>query len=294
MGALTVRGVITNGGMQPQARATLARCILDALGLPAVPVGIGSEGKEYSCQPHEYRIAGYEQVDIKRLLDGSALLLSVLRESAPKSLTVVCISSLRDLADAMSAQPALVEAKVAEVAIQAGLERGEDSSWVPDSSVNNGFDMEGAALVYRYCFERGLPMSVVSRFAVPMLPMQLAKSFSETTDCPVMSYLAGAQSLGLEGLWQKLCSGKLPSRCSKQVRWRAAFDRCLRTSCFASAAFALSICSRVHTCIRLRHVSASFIHLLCVAFFFSALAPHAVVLRDFLRSWKGRLHQAWL
>ncbi|KAG8469828.1 hypothetical protein KFE25_006283 [Diacronema lutheri] len=49
-----------------------------------------------------------------------------------------------------------------------------------------------------------------------MLPMQLAKSFAETTDCPVMSYLAGAQSLGLEGLWAKLCAGKLPARCSKQ------------------------------------------------------------------------------
>ncbi|KAG8462472.1 hypothetical protein KFE25_010297 [Diacronema lutheri] len=31
-----------------------------------------------------------------------------------------------------------------------------------------------------------------------------------------MSYLAAAQYFGLEGLWQKLCAGKLPERCSKQ------------------------------------------------------------------------------
>ena len=57
---------------------------------------------------------------------------------------------------------------------------------------------------------------MVSRNAVPMLPMQLAKSFAERTHCPVMSYLADAQFLGLEGLWQKLCVGQLPPRCTKQ------------------------------------------------------------------------------
>lgn len=31
-----------------------------------------------------------------------------------------------------------------------------------------------------------------------------------------MKYLADAQSRGLEGLWQKLCDGLLPARCSKQ------------------------------------------------------------------------------
>ena len=31
-----------------------------------------------------------------------------------------------------------------------------------------------------------------------------------------MRYLASAQFLGLEGLWQKLCAGLLPARCSKE------------------------------------------------------------------------------
>jgi len=45
--------------------------------------------------------------------------------------------------------------------------------------------------------------------------MQLARSFAERTNCPVMRYLADAQFLGLVGLWQKLCDGRLPPRCSK-------------------------------------------------------------------------------
>ncbi|KAG8462600.1 hypothetical protein KFE25_010425 [Diacronema lutheri] len=46
--------------------------------------------------------------------------------------------------------------------------------------------------------------------------MQLARSFAQRTSCPVLRYLAAAQFLGLEGLWQKLCAGKLPERCTKQ------------------------------------------------------------------------------
>ena len=82
--------------------------------------------------------------------------------------------------------------------------------------MNNGFDQPGAEAVYDFCFSRGVPLTVVSRMAVPILPMQLAKSFAVRTHCPVMTYLADAQFLGLEGLWQKLCDGKLPARCTKQ------------------------------------------------------------------------------
>jgi len=46
--------------------------------------------------------------------------------------------------------------------------------------------------------------------------MQLARSFAERTNCPVMRYLADAQFFGLVGLWNKLCAGQLPARCSKQ------------------------------------------------------------------------------
>jgi len=47
------------------------------------------------------------------------------------------------------------------------------------------FDLEGAAIVYRFCLARALPLSVVGRNAVPLLPMQLAKSFAQRTNDPV-------------------------------------------------------------------------------------------------------------
>jgi len=213
---LHLSAVVANGGQQAMRRARLARCVLDKLGAYDVPVGVGSEGKEYKPQPHEYAIDGIDQVDSARLRSGQELLISTLRAAVSNSLTFVCISSLRDLADVMDEHPALVMEKVVEVAVQGGLERDEEGTWQPDTSVNNMFDLEGARCVYRFCMDHGLPLTVVSRNAVPMLPMQLAKSFAVRTSDSIMSYLAKAQFLGLEGLWQKLCEGKLPARCTKQ------------------------------------------------------------------------------
>ena len=255
-----MHAIVANGGHQAERRAKLALCLMDLIGVRDVPVGIGSEGKPYVAQAHEYALPGYERTNVARLLPGHTLLLDVLRRAPrERALTFVCISSLRDLADLIAAEPELFVARACEVAVMGGLTRDDAASkWRPDtcaaphrrarargahlgdagrspligapphppgpngararlrSSVNNGFDHQAAAAVYDFCFARGVPLTVVSRMAVPMLPMQLAKSFAVRTQCQVMSYLADAQFLGLEGLWQKLCEGTLPPRCTKQ------------------------------------------------------------------------------
>jgi hypothetical protein len=91
---------------------------------------------------------------------------------------------------------------VRTVAVQGGVvaDPSSPSGWAPDTSQNNEFDREAAAVVYDFCFRRGVPMTVTSRHAVPVIPMQLARSFAERTECPVMRYLADAQFFGLCGL----------------------------------------------------------------------------------------------
>ncbi|KAG8460299.1 hypothetical protein KFE25_011790 [Diacronema lutheri] len=111
---ISLRAVVANGGGQPRARAALARCLLDHLGLCDVPVGVGSHGVPYDAQPHEYALHGYEHVDAAALPDGAQLMLDALRDAAPKSVLVALISSLRDFADLLLAQPQLVIAKLAK------------------------------------------------------------------------------------------------------------------------------------------------------------------------------------
>lgn len=219
---VSLLAVVANGGGQPRARAALALCVLEHLGVTNVPVGIGSVGVPSAPQPHEYALAGIAGADA-RLERGHELLLRTIRGAPPKSVRVVNISSLRDMADIVATDPAAVLASVHTIAIQGGLESDPNSvsGWRPDTSVNNGFDLAAATHLHAFCFANELRMTVTSRFAVPLLPMQLAKSFATRTSCPVMRYLADAQSLGLEGLWVKLCEGRLPARCTKQVRARA-------------------------------------------------------------------------
>jgi hypothetical protein len=213
-----LRAVVANGGGSARNRAQLARCILNHVGASTVPVGIGTEGTATVAHPHEYALDEYDSAPVASLRDGFGLLVEVLERSADGSVSVVCISSMRDFADVCAARPELVRAKVMAVAIQGGLVRSAASpaGWVPDTSQNNEFDRDGAAAVYAFCFAHGVPMTVTSRHAVPTIPMQLARSFAERTNCPVMRYLADAQFLGLEGLWARLCAGALPARCTKQ------------------------------------------------------------------------------
>lgn len=223
-GELRLRGLICNGGGQPIRRARLARCILDRLHVPDIPVGIGSPGTRSVEQSHEMMLPGYDNVADARLYDGHALFLRVLRSARPKSLVVCLISSLRDFADVLAAEPQLVRRAVVEVIVQGGLEKDSAATfgWRPDASQNNVFDAEAANVAYDFCFAQKLPMSVVSRDAVPLLPMQLAKSFATRTGSPLLLYLANSQALGLIGLWRKVCAGELPPRCSKQVSRRTA------------------------------------------------------------------------
>jgi inosine-uridine nucleoside N-ribohydrolase len=211
--------VIANGGGCARARARLARRMLDHVGANDVPVGVGSDGTEVAAQPHEYKLQGCLEVPDNTLRDGGELLLDALSRAPDQTVSVVLISSLRDFADVCARAPALVRRKVCVVAVQGGLvpNTTAPAGWVPDTSVNNEFDREAAAAVYDFCFEHGLPMTVTSRHAVPVIPMQLARSFAERTDCPVMRYLADAQFLGLCCLWMRLCDDKLPARCTKQV-----------------------------------------------------------------------------
>lgn len=187
-GRIALRAVLANGGGEPLARARLARCVLDHVGETRVPVGVGSAGTAAPAQPHEFDLAGYDAVDDARIeLDGGALLLRALRRARAGSVTVVAISSLRDLADAVEAAPELVRAKVRTIGVMGGLRRDARAphGWAPDSSQNNAFDETAAGAVYAWAMGAGVRLVVLGREAVPLLPMQLAKSFADRTECPV-------------------------------------------------------------------------------------------------------------
>ena len=228
-----VCAVIANGGGVPLKRARLARKVLDHLGMVDVPVGIGSRGTAVLESKHEYDLDGVfrdEHCD-SRITSGYSLLLRVLEAASTSSITVIIISSLRDMADIIDAHEDLVLEKVKGITVQGGMTYHEASGrWLPDDSSNNLFDPDAAARVYDFCTSKGVPLVVVSRNAVPMVPGSIAsKHARDAVVSPLMEYVSNAQLLGLKGLWQRLCAGMLPPRCTK--RW--FFQTFCSTACAA-------------------------------------------------------------
>jgi hypothetical protein len=148
---VNLRAVIANGGHQARERAALARSLLDLTGGKDVPVGVGTQGREYGPMPHEYSLMGFAEAlagapsegerdaahagptaAAGRISAGHALFVETLRRMPAGSVRVVCISSLRDFADVIEQHAELVLAKVralarcricAQAVVRAGLRR---------------------------------------------------------------------------------------------------------------------------------------------------------------------------
>ncbi|KAJ1637179.1 hypothetical protein T492DRAFT_954372, partial [Pavlovales sp. CCMP2436] len=194
-GAHVLRAVLASG---PEG-AALARAVLDHLGATDVPVGVGiSVGLPVAPPPNLYSLpidAHSPPAASGQICPGGDLLARVISSAAPRSLTLVCAAaSLRDVADAIEADPKRAVASLAEVSILGGLERSADrSSWVADLAPTNLADEEAAAAVYAFCFARRVPMVVVSLQAVPEQPLQLARSFAARSGDALPALVAKAQ-----------------------------------------------------------------------------------------------------
>lgn len=253
-GQLKLEALICNGGNQAAERTALAKAVLANVrssshnsadisdGEIRVAMGVDSPQK-YEPKPHEYNFEGFDEA-LKEIraqenaYDGSAVFIDILQSADPQSITLQIQSGMRDVANAIHSHPQLVKEKVGLVSIMGGLQKTA-SGWEADMAANNCFDMAAARCVYGFCLAQGLRMHVVSRQAVPHLPMTLAKEFAGSSadtakssrrsrrQCTetsmhrgsavkTMAYLYNAQKLGLIGLWGNVCRKTLVARCNKE------------------------------------------------------------------------------
>lgn len=217
-GALRLCAVVACGGPNRERGALVMMRVLKRLGVN-VPVGVGSATDENGLSwsdPPDLILENDERTLAAELCDGCELLERVLDGAEPHSLTVVCAAGMSDLAAAIKADPERAHAKLVEVSIQGGLERAADRrGWLPDNACNNLADEAAAAFVYSFCLEKQVPLAVVSRHAVPAVPLQLAYSFAARSADPLPAYIAKAQHDSLCALWRRVNAhdGSLPERC---------------------------------------------------------------------------------
>ena len=192
-GEIVCEGLICNGGWQSRERSKLAVSILNAIEVSDIPVAEGTRGIKKKPSACEYDIAGYAEVQEDGLLDGTELFYEILRKAEPKSLTIQIQSAGTDVAMAIQKHRELFRDKVCKVSIMGGLQRESATGrWVADSAQNNAFDMDSMSAVYQFCFSERISMHVLSRDAVPNIPMAVAQDYAGTGQA-ALEYLSMMQ-----------------------------------------------------------------------------------------------------
>jgi inosine-uridine nucleoside N-ribohydrolase len=203
-------------------RAQLARGTLDELGMRDVPVGAGSDGGASGSTDFE----GLAYMRPPRCgLDGEQLMSEVLEAADERSLTIVVVSSLKDVAGLLQREEALFVRKVKEVVIQGGVkpfDEAEPGSLLePDTAHNNEFDHDASAFFYRRCQELNVPLIVVSRFCAYQcqMPRKIYDDMA-ATGSSIGKHLKDSQATSIEQLWKRAnaegaARTGLPPRCDR-------------------------------------------------------------------------------
>ncbi|KAL7447257.1 hypothetical protein ACHAXM_011041 [Skeletonema potamos] len=209
--------------LSPQdERARLARVVLDSLGLPDVPVGIGTDGgSKDSVELH-----CFDTGQNHNLLHGSMLIPRILKEAESKSVTLLCLANLKDVGELIVKHPGLFSDKVKHVVIMGGASFSEANERLePDETAyNNNCDPAAARMVYLECQHRRIPTTTISRSAAYDCPFAISKLDNLQLKCNhlLASEIHEANTKAILTLWKKVNMlawmpgrGRLPSRCDR-------------------------------------------------------------------------------
>uniref|UniRef100_A0A7S4SA71 Guanylate cyclase domain-containing protein n=2 Tax=Ditylum brightwellii TaxID=49249 RepID=A0A7S4SA71_9STRA len=211
--------------LSPQReRAYLARGVLDILGFPNIPIGIGSCGGAKGKAGLDVYSAEYSRSCSCIYECGVELMARALSASPDKSVQVFCIGSLTDAATLMKDHEELFVKKVKEVSVMGGLNEIEEGKFVvPDTAYNNNCDAPSAAYVYQKCQELCIPTITLSRYAAYGCPIPTAVLDNlKKTEHMVVNNIVNVRTASINELWKKVNMPtsdtrreKLPPRCNR-------------------------------------------------------------------------------
>jgi inosine-uridine nucleoside N-ribohydrolase len=230
MGNIDLKGVVTSLGPSDK-RGQLAKGALRELGLPDVPVAVGSAAGQPTDKHHDYEFDAPYLADPASLeKDGQAFLKKQFESADDKSLTLLAVGPMTDLNTFMVENRELFQQKAEKVVIMGGIVRAEgavsltDGYMTPDTANNNTFDKDASASLYKGLQDLGIPTTVLTKEAAYAAPVD--KSFYESlggTGNEVGERLRASQRRSIEGLWNRViipfgdeARGGLPERLNRQ------------------------------------------------------------------------------
>ena len=148
LGILKLAGYVANL-VPAQDRARFARGALDSMGLHCVPVGVGTDGVSDLTlhEVHNYELRADFMAAEAIETDGLDLLTRLCQEAKAcgESLTLVCLSSLKDVNMFARAQPTLFQQTISAILMQGGAVVESRNDLRPDiNAANNRYDFPAA------------------------------------------------------------------------------------------------------------------------------------------------------
>lgn len=206
-------------------RAHLARGILDSLGFPDVPIGIGSAGGVVDGVELELYGSAYSRSSSYIVDDGVELMAEALASALDSSVQLLIIASFTDVAALMKSHEQIFGRKVKEVVVMGGLKPFDEAlNFIePDTAYNNNCDMDAAKYVYKRCQELRIPTLTISRHAAYGCPVSVSVLQDLCKTQHMVAHNIKKVSVdSINQLWKKvnLTAGdprreKLPSRCDR-------------------------------------------------------------------------------
>lgn len=217
LGVVTLEGFVANL-MPADRRALFGRGALDSLGLPKVPMGIGTKGSQKPHEVLDYEFAGINDFmppdeRLKELPDGQDLLKTVFEKAIKENrkLTFLGISSLMDIAEFANTKEGaeLLKKGLSNVVLQGGYRMVDGKLIADPEAANNGFDIDGAQIFHTFMQENKIPSAVWTKVATfaTAIPTTVFE-FMEDTQHPLGPYLRKVQIGQDSSFYLKACSDK--------------------------------------------------------------------------------------
>ena len=190
------------GNLYPaHKRSALIKTVLVECGLENIPVGIGTDCNQVrKVKPYEFAIDLVEYARLEKI--GEDLIYSLLVDADHKSVSLLLISGLTDIARLMIKYPSLLVDKVKEIYVMGGARFSEDSLIIDNTASNNKFDLDSAHIFHSEAIKLGMPLNILTRFAA--YECFVDKKFYDqlATRHKVGAYLQNIQKSSITSLWE--------------------------------------------------------------------------------------------
>lgn len=211
-------------------RALLAKGTLKELGFADIPVGVGTDMRaDNGDSAHEFCHVSY-MASAGEVEPAAQLLEREFARAADKSITLLVIAGMTDVAEYLRGNEDVFKNKVEQVVIMGGVNQADDKVQLdaggfmtPDSAANNAFDPAASNFVYRKVQEIGVPMTVLTREAAyaARVSRSIYKQMAATGH-PVGMKVDESQNRMADDLWHLV---NLPCGDPSRLGMPARFDR---------------------------------------------------------------------